>query len=292
MALAPLVSIPFCIPMLNHIFSFKYTYFKRGTSSDETETTANPEIPGSFDSSRDKKHDTEVRETFNPAVTKEIIIPKETEETTIAINRELHQGHYQTRVQPIEDREVLQEEHRHNRLPVEKRIQREVDDELVRRRLEEEVRPPFNLILNNHSHAQQKMQFKSTREVLPVERIRVEGSTVTGEHAHHHVYEQVQPVIEREVIQPVVIHTTVPIHERIEHAPTFHPITIQPKMTLEEYQRAAGVLDGKAETINIFEGEPQIRENGGAQQTHPSADDHWRHPTDHPTSNVRGAPAR
>lgn len=110
--------------------------------SGETETTANPEIPGSFDSSRDKKHDTEVRETFHPAVTKEIIIPKETEETTIAVDRELHQGHYQTRVQPIEDKEVLEEEHRHNILPVENRIQRAVDDELVRRRLEEEVRSP------------------------------------------------------------------------------------------------------------------------------------------------------
>lgn len=227
-------------------------------------------------------------------MTKETIIPKETEERTIAVDRELHQGHYQTRVQPIEDREVLEEEHRHNTLPVERRVHRDVDDELVKRRLEEEVRLPtlLNLISNNYTYAQQKMQFKSSREVLPVERIHVEGSTITGEHAHHHVYEQVQPIIEREIIQPAVIHTTVPIHERIEHAPTFHPITIQPKMTLDEYRRAGGVLDGKAETINMFEGEPQIKDNGGAHQTHPSAYGHGRHPTDHPTSNVRGTPTR
>lgn len=80
-----------------------------------------------------------MRETFSPAVTKEVIIPKETEETTIAVDRELHQGHYQTRVQPIEDKEILDEEHRHNILPVEQRIQRDVDDDLVRRKLEEEV---------------------------------------------------------------------------------------------------------------------------------------------------------
>lgn len=134
----------FCIRTCGHVFLLSnILIFTRGTSSDETETTANPEIPGSFDSSRDKKHDTEVRETFNPAVTKEIVIPKETEETTIAVDRELHQGHYQTRVQPIEDREVLEEEHRHNVLPVENRVQRDVDDELVRRRLEEEVRLPI-----------------------------------------------------------------------------------------------------------------------------------------------------
>lgn len=89
-----------------------------------------------------------MRETFNPAVTKEVIIPKETEETTIAVDRELHQGHYQTRVQPIEDREVLEEEHRHNVLPVENRIQRDVDDDLVRRRLEEEVSLPILPSLN------------------------------------------------------------------------------------------------------------------------------------------------
>lgn len=283
----------FCIRTCGLVFLFSnILIFTRGTSSDEPETTANPEIPGSFDSSRDKKHDTEVRETFNPAVTKEVVIPKETEETTIAVDRELHQGHYQTRVQPIEDREVLEEEHRVNVLPVENRIHRDVDDELVKRRLEEEVRLPIpHLNPQHYIHAQQKMQFKSTREVLPVERTRVEASTVTGEHAHHHVYEQVQPVIEREIIQPAVIHTTVPIHERIEHAPTFHPITVQPKMTLEEYRRAGGVLDGKAETVSIFKGEPQIKDNGGAQQTHPSAYGHGRHHIDHPTSNVRGGPA-
>lgn len=236
-----------------------------------------------------------MRETFNPAVTKERIIPKETEERTIAVDRELHQGHYQTRIQPIEDREVLEEEHRHNVLPVENRVQRNVDDELVRRKLEEEVRltlNPINYSYRNHTHVPQRMQFKSSREVLPVERTRVEASTVTGEHAHHHVYEQVQPIIEREVIQPAVIHTTVPIHERIEHPPTFHPVTIQPKMTLEEYRLAGGVLDGKSEKVNIFEGEPQVRENGGSQQTHPNAYGHGRYHTDHPTSGVRGGSAR
>ncbi|KAH0610618.1 uncharacterized protein H6S33_012145 [Morchella sextelata] len=223
--------------------------------------------------SRDKKHDTEVREAFNPAVTKEVIIPKETEETTIAVDRELHQRHYQTRVQPIEDKEVLPEEHRHQVMPVETRVTKDVDEDLVRRRLEEE-----------------KLKFKSTREVLPVEHTNIAGATITGEHAHHHVYEQVQPVIEREVIQPAVIHTTVPIHERIEHAPTFHPVTVQPKMTLEEYKRAGGVLEGRNETIDMFEGEPEVRENGGAHQTHPDAYGHGKHHHHHHSGHSSPVP--
>ncbi|RPA97315.1 hypothetical protein L873DRAFT_1829033 [Choiromyces venosus 120613-1] len=177
---------------------------------------------------RDQKHDTEVRETFNPAITKERIIQKEIEESTTAIDRERHQDHYQTRIQPIEDHTVLPEQHKHNILPVEHRERRNFDDA--------------------ESH-----MFKSTREALPVERTQVEGTTVASEHAHHHVYENVQPVIEREVVQPAVIHTTRQIHEKIVHEPSFHPPTVQPKMTLDEYKRAGGVLDGKKETRDWFE---------------------------------------
>jgi len=106
------------------------------------------------------------------------------------------------------------------------------------------------------------------------------GDTVVGEHHHHHVYETVQPVIEREIIQPIVTHTTIPIHERIEKDPSFHPKTIQPVMTMEEFLRAGGTLDGRAERVDMFEGEPQVTENGGADQTHPNAWDAKGHHID------------
>lgn len=85
------------------------------------------------------------------------------------------------------------------------------------------------------------------------------------------MHETVQPVIEREVIQPSIIHTTKPIHERIEHEPTLHPPTVQPKMTMEEFTAAGGSLEGKPEVRGFFEGEPEVKEGGGAQQTHPNA---------------------
>jgi hypothetical protein len=118
---------------------------------------------------------------------------------------------------------------------------------------------------------EQAQQFQSTSTVLPTARGNVESVTIQGEHIHHHVHERVQPVIEREVVQSTVVHTTIPVHERIEHEPTFHPATVQPKMTMEEYRRAGGILEGRGEICERFEGEPQVKQNGGANQTHPNA---------------------
>jgi len=42
-------------------------------------------------------------------------------------------------------------------------------------------------------------------------------------------------------------------------------------MTMEEFRKAGGVLDGRPELCDTFAGEPQIAENGGANQTHPNA---------------------
>ena len=120
----------------------------------------------------------------------------------------------------------------------------------------------------------QSAKLGSTTTVLPTTHQKVNVGTVQGEHIHHHVYEEVVPVIEREVIQPTVIHTTIPIHERIEHEPTFHPATVQPKMTMEEFLRAGGTLEGRGGVREHFEGEPEVRENGGAQHTYPNAHVH------------------
>ncbi|KAL7273535.1 hypothetical protein RUND412_003600 [Rhizina undulata] len=213
---------------------------------------ADPNVVSNI-ASRDHHNDTEVSETISPAITKETYRPIEREERVTAVDREIHQDHFQTRIQPIHDKEVLAEEHRHNVLPVEHREVRHGMDKEITSKLESE-----------------RQKFHDTREVLPTQHTVSEfTATIQGEHAHHHVHENVQPVIEREIIQPSVVHTTVPIHERIEKAPTFHPATVQPKMTLEEYRRAGGTLEGKREMKHIFEGEPLVKENGGASQTHP-----------------------
>jgi hypothetical protein len=216
---------------------------------------------------RDKKHDTEVREAFKPAVTKETIVPIEKVEEVVAVDREIHQDHYQTRIQPIEDKVYAPEKHQHVVAPVIHREHHEGshNPDLVKQKLNSEIE-----------------QLKSTTTVLPTTKTKTEAGVLQAEHVHHHVYEVVQPVIEREVVQPTVVHTTVPVHEVIHHEATVHPATVQPKMTLEEFRRAGGVLEGKPEIRDVFPGEPQIRENGGAQQTHPNARVHGNYTSEKP----------
>jgi hypothetical protein len=42
-------------------------------------------------------------------------------------------------------------------------------------------------------------------------------------------------------------------------------------MTMEEFLKAGGTLEGRGGLCETFAGEPQVRENGGAQQTYPNA---------------------
>lgn len=202
----------------------------------------------------DRHSDTEVREIVKPAITKERIIEENHERIVTAVDKEVHQDHYQTRIQPIIDNQVLAEEHHHRAIPVAVKEHKHGKEREIERALEAE-----------------RAQFKSTREVLPTQHIKEGAETVVGEHHHHHVYETIQPVIEREIIRPVVTHTTVPIHERIEKEPTFHPKTVQPVMTMEQFLAAGGSVEGRVERRDVFEGEPQVMENGGADVTHPNA---------------------
>ena len=96
------------------------------------ETIINPVI-------RNRKSDTEVREIVNPAITKETVIEENREQKVTAVDRELHQDHYQTRVQPVIDKKVLPEEHVHRTVPVEYREHKHNKREEIRRALEEEV---------------------------------------------------------------------------------------------------------------------------------------------------------
>lgn len=81
---------------------------------------------------------------------------------------------------------------------------------------------------------------------------------MTGEHIHHHVHEHVQPVIQREVVAPQVVHTTVPIHETHHAAPSLHGTSVLPATTLEEFTRDRGTLLGRGATrLNEFDGCPK-----------------------------------
>lgn len=57
--------------------------------------------------SHDGKHTTEVHQEAAPAITEEHVKPQRHENVTTAVDREVHQDHHRTVVQPIKHKEVL-----------------------------------------------------------------------------------------------------------------------------------------------------------------------------------------
>lgn len=142
-----------------------------------------------------KGHHTTVDETVHGGITNETVKPQRHEETTQAVDREVHQDHYHTTVQPLQDQQVLPEKHTHNQLPTENREYRH-DDGHVKQQITADLG-----------------RFQDTQKVEQTRHSNTTAPSVTGEHVHHHVHETVVPVVHKSTIQPEVVHTTVPIHE-------------------------------------------------------------------------------
>jgi len=62
---------------------------------------------------KDGKHDTTVHETVNSAITNEKVHRTQHNESQTLVDREVHQDHHHTSIQPIKAKEVLPEEHTH-----------------------------------------------------------------------------------------------------------------------------------------------------------------------------------
>lgn len=186
-------------------------------------------------------HKTDVDEVVNPAVTSETVKPHRHEETTEAVDREVHQHHYHTTVQPVSHQEVIPEKHTHNLAPqVQKEFHHDNQEE-TRRNVESELgRFRDTSVTHNTTHSTQA------------------APAVTGEHVHHHVHETVQPIIHKETIQPEVVHTTVPIHE-VHHAGSeHHGMSALPMKTLDEFKSAGGLITGsKSHTHEEYDGAPR-----------------------------------
>jgi len=199
---------------------------------------------------RDGHHETTVDETVAPAVVHEKVRRVEQEQVVPAVDKEVHQHHYHTSVQPVADREVLPEEHHHKAIAVEHREIDHSDAERTRLRLEQEAA--------QFADRREEVGTEHTRSVLPV---------ITGEHRHHHIHETIQPIVQKETVQPVVVHTTVPVHEIIHNEAQHHTASALPAMSLADFQAKGGVLDGRdALTREGFEGEPRAFSDSTAGQ--------------------------
>ncbi|EXJ86589.1 hypothetical protein A1O3_03542 [Capronia epimyces CBS 606.96] len=186
-------------------------------------------------------HHTTVDETVQPAITRETVKPVRHEEAQQAIDREVHQHHYHTTVQPLEHKEQLPEKHTHNLLPTEHREYRHENEGEIKQKVQAEL-----------GH------FKDTRNVHEVRETQSAAPAVTGEHVHHHVHETVVPVVHKETIQPEVVHTTIPVHEKHHAASQHHGLSALPMKTLDEFNRSGGVLTGgKHDSHEEYDGAPR-----------------------------------
>jgi hypothetical protein len=156
--------------------------------------------------------------TINPAVKNENLTRAQHNQQTTAVNREVHQDHHHTSVQPIADREVLPEQHTHQQAGVEHRNIKHGSDDHAKSRL-----------------ATEQAQFKNTRSVGDTQHTASAAPTVAGEHVHHRVHENIQPVIQKDTVQPSVVHTTVPVHEVHQNEAKHHTVTQLPGVTMDEF---------------------------------------------------------
>lgn len=78
------------------------------------------------------------------------------------------------------------------------------------------------------------------------------------------VHENIQPVIQKETVQPSVVHTTQPIHEVHHNEAKHHNASTLPAVSMAEFQKKGGVLGGSETRHDAFDGAPR-----GPSHEHP-----------------------
>ncbi|WWC66186.1 uncharacterized protein I206_100087 [Kwoniella pini CBS 10737] len=193
-----------------------------------------------------KADSTEVCSEVAPEVVKENVRPTELTETAEAIDRERHVHHHQHRVQPIEHKQTLETQHVNTTGP-----------EIVREH-KEEMLPEHQAKL----HEQRTIHQNETRTSETARTSAHVGQHV-NEHEHHHIHETVQPVIQRETVQPTVVHHTAGIHEKIHDAPIVHEATTLPTISHSDFlkQKADAGAASHADSGHqhqFYEGAPRV----------------------------------
>lgn len=204
--------------------------FNSGSSMSADETAAPApavEDQVSPDSAVEHKAVTKEEEVV-PAVEHETIKREHETREEAVIDKERHQHHYHTTVQPLEDREVLPTQH------------------------DQEQAAPEVYEYDHGDGGDTKGQvdarnagFQSTSEEGQTYETTTKQETVAGEQVHHHLHETIQPVIEKETVQPSVTHKTIPVKEIHHDESKDHGTTIKPPMSADAFQ---GRLDGEERT--------------------------------------------
>ena len=64
-------------------------------------------------------------------------------------------------------------------------------------------------------------------------------------------------MVNKETIQPSVVHTTVPIHEIHQNEAKHHAASALPAVSMADFKKQGGSLTGREERYDGFEGEPR-----------------------------------
>ena len=191
------------------------------------------------------QHTTTLHETTAPAVIQQTHFKARHEVITDAVDREVHQVHYHTSVQPVHDVQELTQEHIHRVTDVQHSEVDHGDDEADRLRL---LRDADN--------------YKNSYKTADPKYFRTENPKVIGEHVHHHVYEIVRPVINREVRQLRVVHTTRPSREIIREQARHHNIKTLPALSITDFQRLSGDVLNQGDKEWTISGAPTTEHFG------------------------------
>jgi len=140
----------------------------------------------------------------------------ETREQTV-IEKEKHQDHYHTTIQPLKDTEVLPEKHDYEQESKERSVNK--DDGAAEARAKED--------LNSLESTSEEKQFEA----------KTKEKTQVKEHVHHHLHETIQPVIEKEVIDPSVTHKRVDVKETIQEPSEYHGVKTNSALTVDEFEK-------------------------------------------------------
>ncbi|EKD13017.1 allergen [Drepanopeziza brunnea f. sp. 'multigermtubi' MB_m1] len=169
----------------------------------------------------DGEGDTTVETEVAPAVEHtHVQKTHETREKT-SVEREIHQDHYHTTIQPLTNSVVVPEKHDYV-LEEEERVV-DKDDGRAKKKAKRDI--------------EEVIGEGGSRDVEFEEEKVVEEGTKVREVVHHHLHETILPVIEKEVIVPSVTHKKVEVKEVIQENSKHHGVTTNAPLSQEEFEK-------------------------------------------------------
>ncbi|ENH67244.1 hypothetical protein QWA68_006888 [Fusarium oxysporum] len=201
----------------------------------ETNAPATKQVDKSLDKTVDKTvettDDATIHKEKQAPVVHEDVKSHEHEKVDTEVDHEVHQDHYHTTIQPVKDKNVLPTKHVYK--------ENEVEEEIDHRNNEAKMKAK-----------EEAARIKNEKNVEDTTHSREYAPTKEHEHIHHHLHENIQPVIERETVQQKVIHTTNHIHEKEQLNDEYHEATVAPAISLDEFKNG-GAKTGTTVTKDI-----------------------------------------